>query len=649
MENKTYYYDVGVCIDSIWASNTFTYSHSDELSINSVVTVPFGKSEKLGYVIKKTAKPKFKTKPITRVIDYSISTNTSKFIDWLSGYYPGSPGSQVQYFLPSYLAKIDLSKDEAVEPVKPKSAGKLPPLTNEQKVAIGKISSNWTKNNILHGITGSGKTRIYIEMIVKSIESGRHSLVLIPEISLSSQLSKELSNYFGPDIVHTYNSKQAGSKQKNTWRSALLSKSPQIFIGPRSALFLPYSDLGLIVMDEAHDSSYKQSTADRYNGVVVAAYLAKLYGAKLILGSATPPVSETYQLLAKGAELVCMHKLAKNIETTRHFIAVDMTDKSNLLKKSRLISKQMATEIKNNLKDKAQTLVYLNRRGTSRLIICQECGWTADCNKCGMPKTYHHDTNTFQCHICGDKSRAIFSCPKCSSGLKQENPGIKSLAMDLQKLFPDARIERFDSDNKKAESFNERYDDIKKNDVDIIIGTQIITKGLDLPHLSSVCVVNTQSNLSLPDFNSIERTFQQLTQVSGRVGRGHKNGTIILQSYGLSKSFFTDIIAEDWHRFYENELISRKISDFPPYVHLLKVSVSKPSASTALKNLNSIIDSLSDKKINILGPAPSFYEKSNGKHNWQIIIRSKSRSDLVSIVKNLPKNTYYDLDPIGLL
>lgn len=647
-DEKLNYYDVAIATDKSWSKNILTYSSPNDIAINTVVSVPFSRTNKLGFIVKKSTKPGFKTKDIIKITNFQLSEATLALMDWQASYYPGLASIQAQYFLPSFVEKIVFNTGPEIQKID-SVVYPLPKLTKHQKLAVEKITSKPEITNILHGITGSGKTRVYEELIHKTLESGKNVLVLIPEISLSSQISTEISKHFGKDRVHTYNSKQAISKQKKTWVSAATSEQAQIYIGPRSALFLPFDKLGLIVIDESHESSYKQSNGDRYNGLIVAAALAKIHRAKFVLGSATPPVSETHQLIAKGAELVCMHALAKEHESKRKFTIVDMTEKSNYFQTQRLLSKQMIEQIKVSLDSSLQVLIFFNRRGTSRLIICHDCGWSSECEKCGMPNTYHHDKNQFQCHVCGVNLEPIYSCPKCSAGLNQENPGIKSLTSELNSIFPSAKIERYDSDNKKSESFNERYLAVKNKDVDIIIGTQIVTKGIDLPHLSLVCVINTDSNLALPDFTSSEKTFQQLTQVAGRVGRGHRDGSVILQTYNPTERIFEYIQNGDWHNFYKNELNSRKENNFPPFVHMLKLNTSKKSSDTARKTLEKVMQDADSSGLSFLGPAPSFHEKSNGVYNWQIVVRSKSRNSLIRLIKSLPKDVFYDLDPIGLL
>jgi primosomal protein N' (replication factor Y) len=370
----------------------------------------------------------------------------------------------------------------------------------------------------------------------------------------------------------------------------------------------------------------------------------------LLLGSATPPVQETEQILSKGGSLVCMHSLAKNtLSVPKNFHVIDMTKTTNRSQVF-LLSKTLIENIKMSLGNKKQSLLFLNKRGTARILLCEDCGWHAECPNCEMPLTHHHDSFRLQCHVCGYRQKSIINCPDCRQSLTLKNPGIKSVEQDLSSLFPDARIARFDSDNKKQDTFQENYDHIKKGGADIIIGTQLLTKGLDLPLLDTVGILQADSGLLLPDYTSEERTFQQLTQVSGRVGRGHSAGTVIVQTFQPDSYIFPFVESQDWHGFYELELLKRKQSSYPPYSFAMKIWVIKNTREKSIEAIEKLHLALSkNKQLRLLGPAPSFYEKSSGKYSWQIIVISNSRNKLTDIVPSLPKDFFFDLDPTSFL
>lgn len=648
------YYEVTLALKGSWNSSTYTYSHDSELEMGRIVMSPFGPKKIIGFIVAEVEKPDFTTKPIATVLDFVLPNDVIKNHTWLQTYYPGAPGQTTQNYLPSFLEKLDISESPIEKETK---IVPLPKLTKTQEKAISNIRSAKTKSTVLHGVTGSGKTRVYMELAKEQLDKGKNVLILYPEISLTTQLKKTLTAHFGSARVHVYNSKRTPKEQRATWLASYTSREnnkPAIYIGPRSALFLPHSNLGLLVIDESHENSYKQDNGSRYSGLVLAAKMASSYEAKIIYGSATPPVSETWQLLSKGSQLVCMHETAMITDVTKtEMQLIDMTNKSHISQASYLLSKPLLNQMKKSLINNKQSLLFINRRGTAKLLSCENCGWHAECSHCDMPLTYHHDSHSMKCHVCGNTEKALSACPSCRHSLSQKTQGIKAIEAELLKLFPHANIARFDSDNKKAESLTERFSDVSSGEIDIVIGTQLVTKGLDLPKLETVGILQSDSALFLPDFTSEEKTFQQLVQVSGRVGRGHTLDTsyVFFQSHSPKSAILSQVINRDWHSFYEKELIMRQKSFYPPYRYLLKIWFVKNTQKQAQNAAQKLSDSLRDQslKIAILGPAPSFYEKNAGKYSWQLLIKSHSRQSLLSIIDTLPKDAVYDLDPASLL
>jgi primosomal protein N' (replication factor Y) len=645
-DKKPFYYNVALALPAMWKEHTYTYQNSEELSVGSVVLTPFGKDTKLGVVISEVEKPSYSTKEVGRHLNITMNMQSVTFLKWLDDYYPGTPGVSVQQFLPAFLKKE--TKPRTKKLIKHTAAKKVPPLTTGQVKAYKELIDN-KQTSILHGITGSGKTRVYSELASTILKSGKNTLILYPEISLTSQLLENLSEYFGSENIVVYHSKQTPAQQREAWNKVYNNEKPMIVIGPRSALFLPYSELGLVIVDEAHENSYKQDSGTRYNGIIAASALAKTHGAQFIIGSATPPVQETHQILSKNGKLICVHDIAKkDSEVKKNFEVVDMTKKTNI-SSNYMLSKQLIDEIQSALNNNKQSLIFLNKRGTAKMIICNSCGWFAECPKCDMPLTHHHDSFTLQCHVCGFRKKSIVVCPECNNELSLKNPGVKAIEQEIMQLFPSARIARFDSDNNKKDSFHENYNQIRKGSADIIIGTQLITKGLDLPLLSVVGVLQADSSLLLPDYTSEERGFQQLTQVSGRVGRGHTNGKVIIQTYQPSNYVFPYVKDQNWHDFYSLEIEKREQNNYPPFTFAAKIWVTKTSKEKARNAASKFESALDKKNIRVLGPAPSFYEKSNNKYSWQIIILSSNRLNLTNIINKLPSDFYYDLDPVSFL
>lgn len=642
------YYELRVVIPSTWSNGLYTYSSDDEMVAGAVVLVPFGSSEKLAVVRRKVEKPSFDTKDISTVTDLVLSPETITLHEWISNYYPATPGSTTQLFLPSMLKKKQKKNDkdtdnnpEFVEKISTK-------LTITQKKALSEIAES-AKPIVLHGVTGSGKTRIYAELALEQIKQGKDVLILYPEISLTTQTKNALELYLGKRTTNTYHSKQSTKKQYASWMQAN-EGTGKVFIGPRSALFLPYKNLGLVIIDEAHDSSYKQDSGTRYSAIAVGAKLASIHDAKFILGSATPPVIETQQILSKGGRMVCMHETA--IDGTEHgktlHRVVDMTNKK-LFRKSYNISDETIETIQKSLALGNQSLLFLNRRGTARLLYCDNCAWHAECPNCERPYTYHQDTHQLICHLCGSKSQTPQLCPDCNHEISLKTLGTKGIEIEIQKIFPTAKIGRYDSDNLKKDSLAEKYKEIVKGDIDILLGTQLLTKGLDLPKLDVVAILNADSSLSMPDYSSEERAFQQLTQVSGRVGRGHRAGTVVLQTYQPENPIFNYVSAQDWHKFYDDELLNREKYNYPPYSYSVKIWCAKPNRQKAKESIEQYVDSISVKGLRFLGPAPSYYEKNAGKYSWQVVMLSHSRIKLIELVKELPNDFYFDMDPISLL
>jgi primosomal protein N' (replication factor Y) len=525
----------------------------------------------------------------------------------------------------------------------------LPKLTSEQTLALDTM--NEPNTYLLHGKTGTGKTRLYIELALKTLEANKSSVILTPEISLTSQLAESFKNIFGERVI-VMHSKQTPLERRKAWLQCLLAEHPVIVIGPRSALFAPLNNLGLIVLDEEHENAYKQEQAPHYVTGRVAAYLASLTKSSLVLGSATPLVSDYYLAQQKNKPIIELNKLAQpHNHPDAEIVLVDRKDHS-LFNRSSYLSQTLINEIEGCLSRGEQSLLYLNRRGTARLVMCENCGWQAVCPNCDIPLTYHGDKHQVRCHSCGYHNVAPISCPSCSKpDVVFKTAGTKAIADEVLRIFPNARIGRFDTDNSKAESFEQKYLEAKEGKIDILIGTQMLAKGLDLPKLSLVGILLADTSLYIPDFTAQEKTFALINQVIGRIGRGHVTGKAIIQTYHPENKIINFAINKDYKNFYKEELESRKEFLFPPFCYLLKLSVRRASlkgAETAAQKLKAAIAS-SGLKIRVEGPAPSFHERFQGKYQWQLIVKSVSRSELIKVVAILPPNWTYDIDPVDLL
>ncbi|MDB5182354.1 MAG: hypothetical protein JWO47_138 [Candidatus Saccharibacteria bacterium] len=666
------YYEIYVASARYQKMEPLTYASDLELAVGDVVIVPMGPAQVLGFVEEKVDKPSFKCKPVLRTIqDVKLPAEARKLFAWMQQYYPSGSGSTVQLFLPSSLIT---KKAETLEKVakttdvnatmlqkskKPTEALKLPPLTRDQTTALDIMSTNKTHHFLLHGETGSGKTRVYIERAKAALNANKSALILTPEIGLTPQLAQSFAEQFGGKVIIMHSNLTAKTRRE-FWLQIANGTEPLIIIGPRSALFSPLKNIGLIVVDEFHEPAYKQEQAPRYQTIRAAAALASLHKAEIIYGSATPPVAEYFLAEQTSMPIIRLEGSAKGeplddagkVKTD----VINLADKSHFSRHP-FLSDTLLKAIESALTNKEQTLVYLNRRGTARLVLCQNCGWQALCPRCDLPLTYHGDGHHLRCHTCGYQAEAPLSCPVCAStDLQYRTMGTKALLETLQGFFPHARLQRFDTDLGVADRMDKHYKNIRDGNVDILVGTQMLGKGLDLPKLSLVGVVAADTSLYMPDFTASERTYQLLHQVFGRVGRGHvlKSGAgrVVIQSYVPENPVLQAAINKDWGTFYLTELLERQTFLFPPFCYLLKISASRKSPESAEKAITALHRTLQTTKlkINLSDPAPSFYEHSHDMYHWQLVLKAKDRKELLKALKALPPGNWtYDLDPANLL
>ena len=641
-----YFYEVWVASQRYHGQKPLTYCHDTPLKKGDIVTVPLGSQTVLAIVSRDAQKPSFATKEISAVVSTTaIPQQLLQLHDWLLTYYPAPAGMITQLFLPSSLAVTRRPKKQA-DPVVSEPVT-LPPLRAEQIAAIDAISSS-NGSFLLHGETGSGKTRIYLELAQDCFKKNTSVLVLTPEIGLTPQLVASFESVF-PGKVMTVHSTQSPAERRNTWVRINESIEPLIVIGPRSALFAPIKNLGLIVVDESHDAAYKQEQMPYYQATRVAARLADLHSARLVLGTATPPVQDYFAFSEKRLPIIKMDHTPKDLEISTEVI--DLRQRENF-SRSPWISNKLIQCVEHALSNDSQSLIFLNRRGTARLVLCQNCDWQATCPRCDLPLTYHGDHHHLRCHTCGFTTKTPRTCPKCNStDIQFKSVGTKTIVEEVTRLFPKAVIQRFDSDTKKSERLEQHYEAIKAGKVDILIGTQMLSKGLDLPKLAVVGVVAADTSMYFPDYTAEERTFQMLRQVIGRVGRGHIAGTVVIQSYQPDSSAIQAAVKKDYATFYDAQLAERKLYRFPPYYFVLKIGIDRASQSAAAKAAQELTAAILAKKysIEISGPAPAFVEKTAGRYHWQILIKAKQRGELLKIIDLLPKTSSYDIDPSNLL
>lgn len=628
-----------------------TYASNEPLNPGDIISVPLGKKSVLGIVYKKVKKPEgdFKIKEIEKkLFEENLPSHLLNSMIWLANYYLVPLPQVVNLFLPNTLEKKH--KIATLNEKTSKTNGEVP-LNAAQKRALKELEASESNTKLLHGITGSGKTNIYLTLAKKAVESEKSVILLVPEIALTSQLVKIFSETFGENVVLIH-SKQTDKTRRDTFEKLLGAKNPKIVIGPRSALFAPLKNLGLIIVDEAHESTYFQDQTPKYSALRLASFMAKTLDVPCIFGTATPKI-EDYYLAKTRNSLVVLKEKAKDTAIKPEIKIVDFKNREDF-GKNKYFSIPLLEKIEENLKNGHQTLIYHNRRGSAPLTICENCGFEALCPNCFLPLTLHADSYKLICHTCGYKEKVPVSCPECKCPeIIHKGFGTKLLESELKRLFKDAKIARFDGDSEKDKTLDSLYSDVKSGKIDIIIGTQTVAKGLDLPKLATVGIVQADSGLSLPDFSSEERTYDLITQVLGRVGRGHiDEASAIIQTYHPESPAIKRAIAEDYESFYEYLIKKRQKSHLPPFFYLAKLSVVYKTEATTLKKIKEVYKALKDKDgIYLSAPTPAFHERLSTGFCWQIIVKSTNRKALLDALKSL--ENYSDLrisiDPPSLL
>lgn len=631
-------------------SASFTYSSETPLLIGQIVTIEVGKKTVLGIVVSKVEKPAYDTKLISEVVDETaLPEPLLRLAEWMSSYYSSHLATVLQTILPRGLLK---KRRDRTTKVRESLRGRTTNvLTDAQQLAIQTIESSTPGSILLHGVTGSGKTTIYIESAKKALARGESVIILVPEIALTSQLVDEFSHHFS-DIILTH-SRQTEAERHLSWLSALHADVPRVAIGPRSALFLPLKNIGLIVIDEAHEPSFKQEQSPRYSALRAASILASYHQAKVIIGSATPLIADYYIAEHSGRPIITIDTKARLDTTAPSVTLVDMTKRASF-KKHRFLSDQLIAQLESTFASGKQALIFHNRRGSASTTLCENCGWSASCTRCFTPLTLHADHHHLRCHICGNTEKVPTSCPECHhADIIHKGIGTKLIESELMKLFPDKTIARFDGDNNDGDTVESRYNDLYSGAIDLIIGTQVVAKGLDLPHLRTVGVIQADAGLSLPDFGSSERTFQLLAQVVGRVGRSHHQTAIIIQSYQPGHIAVIDGIAQNYTHFYEATIAERQRALFPPFTYLLKLTCVYKTEAAAVRNAQQLARELrknAGDDVQILGPTPAFYERQRDTYRWQLVIKSPKRGSLTQLLTHVPAQHWqYELDPLSLL
>ena len=544
---------------------------------------------------------------------------------------------------------------------------------------VHKSREEHTPPILLHGVTGSGKTEIYLQAVAETLSLGRNAIILVPEISLTPQTVRRFLARF-PGQVGLIHSQLSDGERYDTWRRSRAGSLP-VIVGARSALFAPLPHIGLIVVDESHDESYKEhSRAPRYHAREAALAYAKIVGAACILGSATPDVVTTYR--ATRGEL---HRLtlpqrifghhqrlsrqAARLGVISHYqrsegdaVSIDLppvrvVDMRQELKAGNrsIFSRALQKALSELLEANQQAILFLNRRGTSTYIFCRDCGWVLRCPRCETSLTYHRANERLMCHHCGYTRQLPTKCSNCGSNrVKQFGAGTQRIQTELERAFPGVRTIRWDWDVTRAKGAHDIIlSNFAAHRADVLIGTQMIAKGLDLPLVTLVGVISADTGLNLPEYRAAERTFQILTQVAGRAGRGLLGGRVILQTYQPDHYAIQAAAEHNYQSFYQQELRYRKQLGYPPFQRLARLvyrHISESTAEAEAKRLAGVLRvkiDAAEMQADLIGPGPPFFRKVRGQYRWQIVIRAADPTLLIP--EELPENWTVDIDPVSLL
>lgn len=646
------------------STGALTYEYDNSLPVGTLVEIPVGRATVPGVILKKVAQPDFRCKKIIRIL-YSkpLPKHLVSAVTWISKYYVAPISSVLQMVLPNGVLKRRRKTEHLFgnDDISGVVGGGQPEqkaisahrtdirLNTTQKNALEGLQKAPGATKLLFGVTGSGKTNVYLSEAARALKQQKSVVLLVPEIALTGQLVQVFRSVFGEKIIMIH-SKLTEAERHLIFERILNSDSPCVVVGPRSALFAPLSDLGLIIIDEEHENTYYQENSPKYSAVRVASFIAKDLGIPCILGSATPNIVD-YYISRQNNALISMTKKAKSAAVKPEIQIVDFKDRDMFLK-NRYFSTPLLSSISANLSSGHQTLIFHNRRGSAPLTICEKCGEEIVCPNCFLPLTLHADTYDLICHTCGFKMPVPSCCPKCKAvGLIHKGFGTKLLETEVKKLFPKARVRRFDANNRKDEGLDSVYDSVKNGEVDILIGTQTLAKGLDLPKLATVGVVQADAGLSLPDFAAEERVFQLLTQVIGRVGRGHiDKAEVIIQTFRPEHPVIQFAVTEDYLGFSEYLLKKRRESGFPPFKYVMRLDVTMKTEAAAIRKIRILQKTLSkDNRLLLSPPMPAFHEHTLRGYTWQMVVRARSRAALVEACNGLDYSFHVSLDPPGLL
>lgn len=648
---------------SLSRHQSFSYSSSEEIPQGSLVSVSFFYRNIDGIVITSYSceqwTKKFALKPIRSILEKSFLTSRQlELAKFTSDYYLCPLGIVLKSFIPKRVKarKKNLEKNTL-------SRSKKITLTSEQKLAVKKIQTPAKSKSYLYGLSGSGKTEVYIETI-KKINPTKQALILLPDLILASQAIERYSANFKSEEIVLLHSKISKGEFYQSWKKIRTGEA-KIIIGARMALFAPFKKLGLIVVDEEHDSSFKQRDANpRYDARTVAEKLAEIYECNIVFGSSTPSISSFYKTKKKQYQLVTLP--AFKIRKTAPEVKIELVNmrKERWIKNHSPISKRLESEISYALKHKLQTILFVNHQGMSQFSVCASCQTVFKCPKCEGALIYDQD-GSYYCLHCSYRSSMMPHCAVCN-GIVFRNIGVgtQKIEREITDRFPFARIARADKQTMRASHAQEKlYKDFKEKKLDILIGTQIISNGWDLPSVALVGIIDADNLLTLPDFGTQEKAYQNILQTAGRAGRPNSKfpGLVLIQTFNPDSLFLQTVVSKDFSRFYQKEIEERKALDLPPFSQIIKLifrarerkRVERESQRGYMLLRKQTSAYLKKKIIQIFEPQSPLVSNIRGQIKKQIIIKIKDRKEipqeLKRVIISLPAGWIVDVDPISII
>lgn len=634
----------------------FWYTSKEKLHTGDLVQIPLSGRKTLGVVLSEIREtPHQPLKEISELLLPQFFTEERRrLLDWFVSYYHAPAGLVLHLFLTGY-SKVTRKVRKKIEDQTHFTEKKDIKLNKEQEKAVLEIvKSVEDQQNVsflLFGPTGSGKTEVYLEVCKKIHSRKKQSVILVPEIALTPQTLSRFSAHFKNDVF-VYHSKMTPA-QKRLVMEAAYQKENAIIVGPRSALFLPYQNLGVIIFDDEHDTSFQQMDQNpHFNSRLVARKYAEFLKIPIIFGDATPEIElyhETQQKMP-SMKLLELHKRISGSSQNIPLPEVTIVDLVQEIRRGNRspFSQKLFNEITQTLQDKEQVFLFINRRGLASSVVCLSCSNVILCKNCSSALVLHGDV--LLCHHCGYRMVMPATCPSCKKPtLKTRGIGTERIAQEISRFFPKARTIQVDTDTIKTRAqYHAMYEKIKNHEVDIVIGTQMIAQGLDIPNVKLVGVIQCDNALNLPDFHSEEHVFQLLTQVAGRAGRVQKQGKVIIQTFFPLHPVFESVKSHDYRLFYSREIIQRKDMEFPPFSHYVACIYQHKDPKIAEEQANFLTQILSQSSdIEIFGPSPAFITKRRNVFRWQVLIRTK-RLDIVPF-DIIPNTWDIYVDPQSLL